>query len=429
MPVSLTGGERIVQSQQGIQVPLPLRWWRSALLLIRLGHGLRALRPRHGGVKRHEPDQVAGDDVVDPFRLTGTVGHPERIGQVAHHLVRGHLAPLPLGMRRQGGDPLTYSRSGSRVGEGAHGHNSSVKAKLLAILLCANAFAQTPFVEQIRALGERRDFAATDRLIEAARKQAPNSPELALAISWQGRAALAAKNYTLAERYAGQARTLCLQILKTQKLDSSNFLPLALGASIEVEAQTMAARGEVSGAVAFLQGERRKYAGTSIVERITKNINLLSLEGKPAPSLDATEWIGTKPPSLASMKGKPVVLFFWAHWCSDCKAQAPILARLMQRYGPRGLQMMAPTRYYGYVEGGEEAKPAQEKPYIAKIRDQYYGPLKSAPVPLSNTIFEAYGCSSTPTIALVDKQGIVRWYHPGNATEAELAQRIEVLLK
>jgi thiol-disulfide isomerase/thioredoxin len=306
-----------------------------------------------------------------------------------------------------------------------------VKTKLLVIaLLWGSAHAQTPFVEQIRTLGERRDFAGTDRLVEAARKQKPNSPELALGMSWQARSALAAKNYPLAERYAEQARTLCLQILKKQKLDAESFLPLALGASIEVEAQVMAARGELSGAVAFLQDERVKYAKTSIVERISKNINLLSLEGKPAPPLTAAEWIGTaKPPALAAMKGKPVLLFFWAHWCSDCKAQAPILARLMQRYGPRGLQMIAPTRYYGYVEAGEDAPPAKEKPYIAKIRDQYYAPLKSAPAPLSNAIFEAYGCSTTPTLALVDKHGIVRWYHPGNATEVELAQKIEALLK
>jgi thiol-disulfide isomerase/thioredoxin len=304
-------------------------------------------------------------------------------------------------------------------------------AKPIAIALwaCCTAFAQTPFVDQIKALGERRDFAATDRLVEAGRKQAPNSPELALGISWQARSALNAKNLALAERYADQARTLCLQILKKQKLDSSNLLPLALGATIEVEAQVMAARGERSGAVAFLQGERAKYKGTSIVERISKNINLLSLEGKAAPPLTATEWIGTKPPALASMKGKPVLLFFWAHWCSDCKAQAPIIARLLQRYEPRGLQIVAPTRYYGYVAGGEDAPPAKEKPYIAQIRDQYYAPLKSAPVPLSNAIFEAYGCSTTPTLALVDKRGVVRWYHPGNATEAEMAKQIEAVLK
>jgi hypothetical protein len=48
--------------------------------------------------------------------------------------------------------------------------------------------------------------------------------------------------------------------------------------------------------------------------------------------------------------------------------------------------------------------------------------------PLSNKIFETYGCSSTPTLALIDKQGIVRWYHPGTATEAELSREIEAVL-
>ena len=38
------------------------------------------------------------------------------------------------------------------------------------------------------------------------------------------------------------------------------------------------------------------------------------------------------------------------------------------------------------------------------------------------------GRVKTPTLALIDKQGIVRWYHPGNASEAELVQRIEALL-
>jgi thiol-disulfide isomerase/thioredoxin len=190
----------------------------------------------------------------------------------------------------------------------------------------------------------------------------------------------------------------------------------------------MAARGQTSSAVGFLQSELRTYARTSLVERIAKNINLLSLAGKPAPALSATEWIGTKPPALTSLRGKPVLVFFWAHWCSDCKAQLPILADLMKRYGPLGLTLVAPTRYYGYVEAGQDAAPAVEKRYIAQIRDRYYPLLASVPIPLSNTIFETYGCSSTPTLALIDKQGVVRWYHPGNATSAELIRALQPLL-
>jgi thiol-disulfide isomerase/thioredoxin len=264
--------------------------------------------------------------------------------------------------------------------------------------------------------------------MEAYRQRFGVNPEFALATSWQARGALALRDLNRAEAYADRARDVSLQLLKARKLDAEPMVPLALGASMEVHAQVMAQRGEVSSAVGFLEAERRKYAGTSIIERITKNINVLSLKGKRAPSLDATEWIGAKPPAWASYRGKPVLVFFWAHWCPDCKEQAPVLANLMRRYSARGLTLVAPTRYYGYVEGGQDAPRAAEKNYIVQTRDRYYAPLASAAAPLSSKIFETYGCSSTPTLALIDKQGIVRWYHPGTASEAELVREIEAVL-
>ena len=288
--------------------------------------------------------------------------------------------------------------------------------------------AQTALLDQVRSANTRGDFAGADRSLEAYRQRFGVNPEYALAMSWQARAALQARNLDLAEKYADKARDLSLQLLKSRKLDKETMLPLALGASIEVHGQVMAQRGETSSAVGFLEAEKRKYIGTSIVERISKNINLLSLKGKRAPSLDAAEWIGTKPAAWSTYKGKPVLVFFWAHWCPDCKQQAPILANLMRNYGSRGLTMVTPTRYYGYVEGGVDAPKAAEKNYIGQIRNRFYAPMAGFAAPLSNTIFETYGCSSTPTLALIDKQGIVRWYHPGTATEAELAREIEAVL-
>ena len=297
------------------------------------------------------------------------------------------------------------------------------------VLLFATGHAQTALLDQVRASNTRGDFATADRLIDNYRQRFGTNSELALAISWQARAALALKKLDIAESYADRARDVSLQLLKTRKLDAEPMVPLALGASMEVHAQVMAQRGETSSAVGFLETERRKYLGTSIIERITKNINLLSLKGKRAPSLDAMEWMGTKPAAWSSYRGKPVLVFFWAHWCPDCKEQAPLLANLMRRYSSRGLTMVAPTRYYGYVEGGQDAPRPAEKRYIEQIRNRYYAALSTAAVPLSNTIFEKYGCSSTPTLALIDKQGIVRWYHPGTATEAELVREIEAVLQ
>lgn len=171
---------------------------------------------------------------------------------------------------------------------------------------------------------------------------------------------------------------------------------------------------------AFLQNES-KEGGQG-------NVDVVRLEGKPAPALEASVWLGPKPPSIASLRGKPVLLFFWAHWCPDCKAEVFIIANLTKKYGRR-LGLIGPTRYYGYVARGEEARPEVEKPYIDVIRREYYTLLAKMPVPLSDANFVNYGASATPTLVLLDRQGIVRWYHSGAATEEDLISQIEALLK
>jgi thiol-disulfide isomerase/thioredoxin len=178
-----------------------------------------------------------------------------------------------------------------------------------------------------------------------------------------------------------------------------------------------------------LRTELKTYTGTSIQERIQKNINLLSLEGKPAPALEAAVWFGPQPPTIASLRGKAILLFFWAHWCPDCKADVPIIAGLMKKYRPRGLELIGPTEYYGYVANGTDATPEVEKPYIEQIRRQFYAPLGDMPAPLSNANFARYGASGTPTLVMVNRKGMVSWYHPGAATEQELTAQIERALR
>jgi thiol-disulfide isomerase/thioredoxin len=284
-------------------------------------------------------------------------------------------------------------------------------------------------VNDVRALIAKNDLAGAEALAKAHQVKSGATSELAAAVSWLGRAALAAKQYDKADRFANEAAKLSEPLLRNRKLDADPWLPTAVGASIEVRAQVMAARGDRADAVAFLNGELARYRGTSIGERISKNINLISLDGKPAPELDMREFIGAKPRPLSALRGRPVLLFFWAHWCGDCKGLAPILASLKKTYGPKGLEIVGPTKLYGYAAGGEDAKPEVEKPYIEKIRTEFYGALSGMPVPLSSANFLTYGASTTPTLVLVDRGGIVRYYHPGAAPEAELAAQIEKLLR
>ncbi len=282
------------------------------------------------------------------------------------------------------------------------------------------AVAWANVINDVREAVAHNNFALGDSIIQKYRSSQGVTPELIVALSWLGRGALAAKQFDKADSYAKETHRLAVEELKKRPLDADDELPIALGAAIEVEAQVIAARGDRSAAVAYLKTELAKYGATSIRARIQKNVNLLSLEGKVAPALDEREFLGSTPKPLASLKGKPVVLFFWAHWCGDCKQEAPILAEIEKEYAAKGLVVVAPTQRYGYVARGEEAGPSDETRYIDEVRHKYYSDLLNVPAPISEENFKNYGASTTPTVVLIDRQGIVRLYHPGTMTLEEL---------
>lgn len=273
-------------------------------------------------------------------------------------------------------------------------------------------------VPDVRALSGQGNFAKASSIIQSYEKEHGQTPESVLALSWLGRTALAQKRYNQADQYATETYTKAQAELKKRPLDREPKLPLALGASLEVQAQLLAAKSQRTEAVLLLESELKKYANTSIHARIRKNINLLSLEGKPAPKLEGA----------AIPAGKAAVLFFWAHWCSDCRAEVPVLSRLKQEFSGRGLIFIGPTQKYGYIGSDENVKPADELAHIEKIRRESYAELIPLPATVNERNFLTYGVSTTPTIALVDERGMVRLYHPGAMKYAELRAAIEAVV-
>jgi hypothetical protein len=105
-----------------------------------------------------------------------------------------------------------------------------------------------------------------------------------------------------------------------------------------------------------------------------------------------------------------------------------IIANIQRAFAPRGLVVISPTRLYGYTARGEDAPADQEKRYIEEVRRRYYAALPDMLVPLSAANLIHYGASTTPTLVLIDRAGVVRYYHPGAAAEADLSARIRTLL-
>jgi len=294
---------------------------------------------------------------------------------------------------------------------------------LILVLLVSPAWAGV--VQDVRSALAQHSFATADSDLKAYVAKNGVTGEYVEAYSWVARAAFSDGDYSQASAYAKQTKALALEQLKQRPLDSEPHLPVGLGAAIEVEAQALEARGQHAQAVAVLQAALRSYGNTSIQARLQKNLNLLSFQGRPAPALQAEQFLGSKPPVLAQLKGAPVLLFFWAHWCGDCKAEAPLITQLRSEFADKGLTVLGPTRLYGYTAQEEHASPSDELAYIDAVRHRFYGGLLDMPVPISKHNFDVYGASTTPTLVLLDRTGKVAMYHSGALPYDELKAEIE----
>jgi thiol-disulfide isomerase/thioredoxin len=282
-------------------------------------------------------------------------------------------------------------------------------------------------VRMIRLKISAGDLLSAESILEVHRAEKGEDGDYLLGLAWIARGAVLTGDWKAASTYARDARALAESKLKTAAdYDANREAVYALGTAIEVQAQVLVVSGKKSEAIRLLDESSRSLekAPFNLRARIWKRRNQIELAGRKAPAIRGEDHLNGEAPSLASLEGTPVVLFFWWEACGDCKMQAAALRRTVEKYSPKDVAFMAPTRYYG-----PPSERAGEKAKIGKAWKEIYALPDSVKIPIGDEAMLRYGVSATPTFVFVNRKGVVTRYSPTRMTEERLSEAIEELLR
>jgi len=139
------------------------------------------------------------------------------------------------------------------------------------------------------------------------------------------------------------------------------------------------------------------------------------LIGKPAPAWHLNDWINSEPISLSDLKGKVVLIRWWLESCPYCKATAPSLNEFYQKYRDQDF----------VVVGMYHPKPKGRK--VSQSEVTLFSELKSFEFPIAidqdwQTLHKYWPLNIemdyTSVSFLLDKEGIIRYIHPGGSYSA-----------
>lgn len=137
------------------------------------------------------------------------------------------------------------------------------------------------------------------------------------------------------------------------------------------------------------------------------------LVGKEAPDIDLLTIDGERV-TLSGLRGRPVLINFWATWCPPCRDEFPLMVAAHEEHADDGLEILG-VMHQDFADSARE---------FAKDMSATW-PILDDP---DDVAYDDYLVAGLPTSYFVDAEGIVRAFSLGGFSEAGLAAQLETVL-
>jgi thiol-disulfide isomerase/thioredoxin len=175
-----------------------------------------------------------------------------------------------------------------------------------------------------------------------------------------------------------------------------------------------------------------------MAQQLEMELKRAELVGKPALPLDAEVFVNGEALKDEDLKGKVVLLDFWAVWCGPCVATFPHLREWHEKYSDKGLVIIGVTKYYKYdwddaakqIKQDKELTPENEQKALERFAAHHELKHRFMVTPESSKYSQEYAVTGIPQAVLIDREGKVRMIKvgSGDANAHALEEMIEELI-